>query len=72
MAELADRLGAQSSGFALSQRKRKLVEKGFGWAKQDRAMRQVKLRGLGKVDWMFRLTALAHNLLRMQKLVAVQ
>jgi transposase len=56
-------------GFALSQRKRKLVEKVFGWAKLDRAIRQVKLRGLPRVDWLFRLVATAHNLRRMQKLL---
>jgi transposase len=56
-------------GFAVSQRKRKLVEKVFGWAKLDRAMRQVKLRGLNKVDWLFRLVAAAHNLRRMQTLL---
>src|ERR1019366_1671622 len=49
-----------SPGFAISQRKRKLVEKVFGWAKLDRAVRQVKLRGLNKVDWLFRLVAAAH------------
>lgn len=54
--------------FAVSQRKRKLVEKVFGWAKLDR-MRQVKLRGLNKVDWLFRLVAAAHNLRRMQTLL---
>jgi IS5 family transposase len=54
-------------GFAISQRK--LVEKVFGWAKLDRAVRQVKLRGLGKVDWLFRLVAAAHNLRRMQTLL---
>jgi len=56
-------------GFAVSQRKRKLVEKVFGWAKLDRAVRQVKLRGLNKVDWLFRLVAAAHNLRRMQTLL---
>ena len=55
-------------GFAISQRKRKLVEKVFGWAKLDR-LRQVKLRGLNKVDWLFRLVAAAHNLRRMQTLL---
>ena len=55
-------------GFAVSQRKRKLVEKVFGWAKQDR-IRQVKLRGRARVEWLFRLTAAVHNLLRMQKLI---
>lgn len=57
------------AGFAISQRKRKLVEKVFGWAKLDRAMRQVKVRGLKRVDWLFRLVAAAHNLRRMQKLL---
>ena len=56
-------------GFARSQLKRKLVEKVFGWAKQDRAVRQIKLRGRARVDWLFRLVAAAHNLLRMQKLI---
>jgi transposase len=58
-----------SEGFAISQRKRKLVEKVFGWAKQDRVVRQVKLRGRARVDWLFRMVAAAHNLLRMRKLI---
>ena len=58
-----------SDGFRISQRKRKLVEKVFGWAKLDRALRQAKLRGLKRVDWMFRLTVAAHNLRRMQTLL---
>ena len=60
-----------SPGFAISQSKRKLVEKIFGWAKQDRAVRQVKMRGKQRVEWMFRLVAAAHNLLRMRKLIPV-
>jgi len=39
-----------SDGFRISQRKRKLVEKVFGWAILDRALRQAKLRGLKRVD----------------------
>jgi transposase len=58
-------------GYAISQRRRKLVEKVFGWAKQDR-VRQVKLRGRARVDWLFQLVAAAHNLLRMQKLIPAQ
>jgi transposase len=57
-------------GFAISQNKRKLVEKVFGWAKLDRMLRQIKMRGLKRVDWMFQLIAAAHNLRRMQKLIA--
>ena len=59
-------------GFLISQKRRKLVEKVFGWAKQDRAARQVKLRGKARVDWLFRLLATAHNLLRMHKLIPAQ
>jgi transposase len=55
-------------GMRLSQKRRKLVEKSFGWLKQDR-LRQVKLRGLKKVDWLFRIAAAAHNLLRLSKLI---
>jgi transposase len=58
-------------GFAVSQQKRKLVEKVFAWCKLDRALRQVKLRGLQRVDWLMRLIATAHNLRRIQKLLAV-
>jgi hypothetical protein len=52
----------------ISQSKRKLVEKVFGWAKLDRTMRQVKMRGLKRVDFHFRLVVTAQNLLRMAKL----
>ncbi len=38
-------------GFAISQDKRKLVEKVFGWAKLDCAPRCAKLRCLKRVDW---------------------
>jgi transposase len=56
-------------GFAISQSKRKLVEKVFGWAKLDRAIRQVKVKGLRRVDFVFRMVVTAQNLLRMRKLM---
>ena len=56
-------------GYAISQRKRKLVEKVFGWAKLDSILRQVKVRGVKKVNWLFRLLATAANLLRLVKLI---
>ena len=59
----------QHPGFGISQGKRKLVEKVFGWGKQGRALKQMKLRGVARVDWMFRLTMVAHNLVRMVKLI---
>jgi transposase len=55
--------------FAVSQRKRKLVEKIFGWGKGDSLLRQVKLRGEDKVDGFVRLLAAAVNLVRMVKLI---
>ncbi len=59
-------------GFAVSQKKRKLVERVFGWGKLSSVMRKIKLRGLRRVDWLFRFLAAAHNLVRMVKLVPAQ
>jgi transposase len=56
-------------GFAVSQKKRKLVEKVFGWGKLNSVMRKIKLRGLRRADWFFRFLAAAHNLLRMVRLI---
>jgi len=56
-------------GFAISQRKRRLVEIVWGWGKLDSIMRKVKLQGLKRVDWFFRLLATVHNLVRMVKLI---
>src|SRR5260370_15141583 len=55
----------EDPGFAISQKKRKLVEKVFGWGKLDSILRQVKVRGVRKVDWLFRLLATAANLVRL-------
>ena len=54
----------------ISQRKRKLIERVFGWSKLDRPMRQIKLRGLARVDWFYRLTA--YNLMRMRRLIPLE
>ncbi|SFH05921.1 transposase, IS4 family [Duganella sp. CF458] len=63
---------AQSTGYAISQQKRKLIEQGFGWAKTVGAIRQVMVRGLKKVDQMFVLTMAAYNLVRMRSLGQVR
>lgn len=55
-----------SEGYALSQRKRKLIEQGFGWAKTVGRIRQVMVRGLQRVDHLFVLTMTAYNLTRMR------
>ena len=57
---------------AISQKKRKLIEKVFGWAKLDSVLRQVKVRGLKRVDWFYRLTMAAYNLMRMRRLIPIQ
>jgi transposase len=54
----------------ISQSKRKLVEKVFGWVKLDRPLRQVKMRGLKRVDFLFRMLVTAQNLIRMRNLLA--
>jgi hypothetical protein len=55
--------------YQLSQRFRKAVEHPFGWLKQVAGIRQVKVRGLRKVDWVFTLGMAAFDLLRMGWLV---
>jgi transposase len=62
----------QDARRSISQRKRKLIERVFGWSKLDRGLRQVKLRGLDRVDWFYRLTIVAHNLVRMRRLIAIE
>jgi len=59
---------AQTEGYAISQRKRMLIEQGFGWAKTVGSMREVMVRGLKRVDQMFVLTMAAYNLMRMRSL----
>jgi hypothetical protein len=54
---------------AISQRKRRLIERVFGWAKLDRPLQQIKLRGLARVNWFYRLVVTAYNLMRMGKLI---
>jgi transposase len=63
---------ARTEGYALSQRKRKLIEQGFGWAKTVGSIRQVMVRGLKRVDQMFVLTMTAYNLVRMRTLGQVR
>lgn len=59
----------QDEGYKVSQKKRKLVEEGFGWMKTVAMIRQVKHRGRLKVDWVFTFAAAAYNLVKMRKLL---
>jgi transposase len=56
-------------GFKISQSKRKLVEKIFGWMNVVAGLRKTKFRGRRRVDWIFSLGAAAFNLIRMAKLI---
>ncbi len=63
---------AATEGYALSQRKRKLIEQGFGWAKFVGPIRQVMVRGIRKVDQLFVMTMAVYNLVRMRTLGEVR
>lgn len=65
-----DRRTTRHVGYSVSQHKRPLIEKAFGWMKQTGGMRKTKLRGLPKVAWQFIMTAAAFNLWRLPKLQA--
>jgi IS5 family transposase len=58
------------AGYALSQRKRKLVEQAFGWMKTVGLFRKLRHRGGRLVDWMFTFGAAAYNLVRWRNLIA--
>jgi transposase len=56
-------------GYAISQKKRKLVEEAFGWMKTVGLLHKLRHRGEAKVRWVFQLTAAAYNLVRMRSLL---
>ena len=60
----------EDAGRMVSQKKRKWIEKIFGWMKSIGGLRKTKFRGKRRVDWAFRFCAAAANLLRMAKLLA--
>jgi transposase len=57
-------------GYGISQRKRKLVEEGFGWQKCVGVLRKLHHRGQEKVSWIFAFTSAAYNLVRLRTLLA--
>jgi transposase len=56
-------------GYAISQRKRKLVEQGIGWIKTIGTLRKLRHRGGPLVTWVFTFTAAAYNIVRMRRLL---
>ncbi len=58
------------AAFRKSQRRRKLVEEFFGWAKTVAGMRRARHVGREKIRQCFELAAAAYNLVRMKNLLA--
>jgi len=56
-------------GYAMNQHARPRIEPAFGWLKTIAWIRNVKLRGLPKVDWLFVFASAAFNLIRLPKLL---
>ena len=61
---------AATEGYAMSQKFRKRIEEGFGWGKVIGPLRKVKVRGLAKVDWLFKMTMAGYNMIRLRNLMA--
>jgi transposase len=64
-----DRRATRHPGYAISQRKRKLVEQGFGWMKTIGGLRKLRHRRGPLVDWIFTFTAAAYNIVRLRRLL---
>jgi transposase len=56
-------------GYELSQRKRKLVEEGFGWQKSVGLLRKLHHRGRERVHWIFTFVSAVYNLVRLRTLL---
>ena len=59
---------SRHAGYQVSQRSRKRVEEPFGWGKTIGLIRQMKVRGLPKVNGVFMMTMIGWNLTRMRSL----
>jgi transposase len=59
---------SRHEGYAISQKKRKLVEQIFGWTKTVAVLRKTRHRGRERVDWMFVFALAAYNLIRIRNL----
>lgn len=51
-------------GYAISQRRRKLVEEVFGWLKTIGGMRKARWIGRARIEWRYFLAVAAYNLVR--------
>jgi IS5 family transposase len=58
--------------YRVSQRIRKRIEENFGWAKDGRPLRKMKVRGHAKVSFITTLTISCYALIRIAKLLALK
>jgi transposase len=58
------------AGYAVSQRRRKLVEEPFGWMKTVGGLRKLRHRGKARASAIFTFTCAAYNLVRLRRLMA--
>ncbi len=58
------------AGYAVSQRRRKLVEEPFGWMKTIGGLHKLRHRGKAKASAIFTFSCAAYNLVRMRTLLA--
>jgi transposase len=65
-----DRRTTRHPGYAVSQRKRKLVEQAFGWMKTVGGLRKLHHRGGPLIEWIFTFAAAVYNIVRMRRLLA--
>jgi transposase len=66
-----DQRTQRHAGYAVSQKIRKRIEETFGWNKSIGTLRQVKQRGLARVDALFQFGMLSWNLVRMRNILAL-
>lgn len=56
-------------GYAESQRRRPMVEQGFGWGKTVGLLGKLRHRGRERVNWVFTFTVDVYDLVRMRTLI---
>jgi transposase len=61
---------SRHGSYAVSLRRRKLIEEGYGWMKDIGGLRKLRHRGKAKVTALFTFTCAAYNLVRLRTLLA--
>jgi transposase len=68
-ASAIDARTTRHAGYAVSQRKRKLIEEAFGWAKTIGGLGRPMRRGTARMAFLFTFTMAAYDLIRLPKLL---